>query len=201
MWIETEADLAARYGEVGAASRDKERPALTPAYRAVIEASPFCVLATVGPEGLDASPRGDGPGFVRVVDERTLVMPDRRGNNRLDSLRNVVRDGRVALLFMVPGLNETLRVNGRARLSVDPVLLAAHAHAGKTPSTALVIEIETVYFQCARALVRSDLWNPEARRPRADLPSAGTMLAQASEGFDGAGYDAALPARQAATLY
>lgn len=154
-----------------------ELPALTPAYRALIEALPFCVLVTAWPEGLDASLRGDASRLVRVVDEHTLVMSDRRGNNRLGSLRNVMRDGHVALLFLVAGLNQTLRVDGRARLSIHPAFLAAHAYEGKRPMKALVVAIETVYLQCARALARPDLWNCDAWRKRADMRTAGTMLA------------------------
>lgn len=201
MWIGTVDELKALYGEPGEASIIKERTVVTPEYRALIEASPFCVLATCGPEGLDATPRGDPAGFVEVVDASTLVMPDRRGNNRLDSLLNIVRDPRVALLFLVPGLNETLRVNGRARISADPELMARHAVDGKPPRTALVIAVEAVYFQCARALHRSRLWDASLHRARGELPSAGSMLRGAQPSFDAAGYDAGLAERQKATLY
>ena len=201
MWIEDEAALAALYGRPGEASIVKEVPLLTPQYRAIIEASPFCVLATTGPDGLDATPRGDPAGFVTVVDDRTLVMPDRRGNNRIDSLKNIVRDPRVALLFLVPGVGETLRVNGRARISADPALLAGYAMDGKVPLSALVIAIDTAYFQCARALHRSRLWDPTLHRVRTELPSAGDMLMGAYQPFDGEDYDKGLAARQKATLY
>ena len=169
------AELESLYGEVGAASRIKETDRIVPVYRAFIAAAPFAVLATAGPEGLDCSPRGDGPGFVRVADDRTLVLPDRRGNNRIDSLRNVVRDPRVALLFMIPGTGETLRVNGRAVICADPALLESFAMDGKQPRTALVVTVEAVYFQCSRAIVRADLWNatadpdaPRGAEPRTD---------------------------------
>jgi hypothetical protein len=201
MWIEDEAALKALYGEPGEASIIKEVATLTPEYRALIEASPFCVLATVGEDGLDATPRGDPAGFVDVLDETTLLLPDRRGNNRIDSLLNVVRDPRVALLFLVPGVNETLRVNGRARISADAALLERYAMDGKAPRSALVIEVEAVYFQCARALHRSRLWDPALHRVRAELPSAGAMLKGAQATFDAENYDHGLDARHKATLY
>ena len=199
--VTDEAGLLDLYGRPAGASLMKETDRLTPAYRRLIEASPFVVLASLGPGGLDASPRGDAPGFVGVLDERTLALPDRRGNNRLDTLRNVVADPRVALLFLVPGLDETLRVNGRATITTDPALLESFAVGGKAPATVLRIEIEAVYFQCARALIRSKLWDPQARAGREDLPSAGAMLKSAREDFDADAYDADLPERQGATLY
>ncbi len=192
--------LEALYGEVNTASRVKETDRLTAEYRAFIEGAPFAALATMGPEGLDCSPRGDEPGFIRVGDERTLMLPDRRGNNRIDSLRNVLRDPRVALLFLIPGVGETLRVNGRARISVAPDLLASFEVQGKQPRSVLVIAVETVFFQCSRAIVRSRLWDPIERKKR-PVPSAGEMLAALSAGFDGRAYDEALPARVRQTLY
>jgi hypothetical protein len=193
------ADLEALYGEVAPASRLKETDRITPAYRAFVEAAPFAALATAGPEGLDCSPRGDGPGFVRVADERTLLIPDRRGNNRIDSLRNILRDPRVGLLFLVPGVGETLRVNGRAAISVAPGLLESFAIEGKPPRSVLVVAVETVFFQCSRAVVRAKLWDPVERRRR-PVPTAGDMLAALAEGFDGEAYDAALPERVRQTL-
>ncbi|WP_439575258.1 pyridoxamine 5'-phosphate oxidase family protein [Phreatobacter sp.] len=201
MWIDSEAALKALYGPASETSLAKEVPALTPQYRALVEASPFCVLATAGPEGLDATPRGDPPGFIRVLDERTLFIPDRRGNNRIDSLLNIVRDPRLALLLLVPGVAETLRINGRGRITTDPALLEPATVDGKAPASGLVIAIESVYFQCAKALVRSRLWDPEARRERSDLPSPGQMLKGAKSGIDAEAYDQALPARMKATLY
>lgn len=160
------------------------------------------MLSTVGPEGLDGSPRGDGPGFVRVADERTLLLPDRRGNNRCDSLRNIVRDPRIALLFLIPGVGNTLRVNGRARLSVEPALLESFAVKGQAPRSVAVISVERVYFQCARALVRSALWSPESQVDPESLPGAGEMLAVLSQGrVGGELYDRAWPERAAATLW
>ncbi|MGO4570748.1 pyridoxamine 5'-phosphate oxidase family protein [Microvirga sp. 2TAF3] len=194
--------LESLYGEVGEASRIKETDRVVPVYRAFIEASPFAALATRGPEGLDCSPRGDGPGFIRVADEKTLLLPDRRGNNRIDSLRNIVRDPHVALLFMIPGIGETLRVNGRAAISVDPALLESFTVDGKAPKSVIAISVETVYFQCARAILRSELWNPQKHVARNSLPSAGQILAALSENrFDGEAYDEALPERQKTTLY
>jgi uncharacterized protein len=191
--------LEALYGPVGDASRRKEVATLHPAYRAWIEAAPFCVLATAGPGGLDASPRGDAGACVAVHDERTLLLPDRRGNNRIDSLRNVVADPRVALIFLVPGAGEALRVNGRAEISTEPALLARFTHAGALPACVLVVRVEAVFFQCARAIKRAGLWDPANRPP---VPTPGAMLAALTDGtIDGAAYDRELPARQAATLY
>ncbi|MFC0407474.1 pyridoxamine 5'-phosphate oxidase family protein [Roseomonas elaeocarpi] len=200
--IRDEAALEALYGAVGEASVIKEVDHLHPHYRAFVEASPFAILATAGPEGLDASPRGDPAGFVVVEDEHTLLIPDRRGNNRVDSLRNILRDDRVALLFLVPGVGETLRVNGRAAISVDPALLKRFPMGGKPARSVLVVRVESVYFQCSRAVLRADLWNPERHVERSTLPSPGRILAALSrERFDGEDYDRALPARVRATLY
>ena len=200
--IESIADLEALFGPVGEASIRKEVPTLHPHYQAVIKASPFAVLATAGAEGLDVSPRGDPAGFVEVRDEHTLLLPERRGNNRVDSLRNIVADPRVALLFLVPGVGETLRVNGRATISVEPALLERFAMNGQLPKCVLVIAVETVLFQCARAIVRSKLWQPvppDAPRP---VPTPGEMLeALTQASIDGANYDRDLPERQRTTLY
>jgi PPOX class probable FMN-dependent enzyme len=180
----------------------KELPKLNPHYRAFIEHAPFMVLATAGPEGLDCSPRGDAPGFVRVIDDGTVALPDRRGNNRIDSLRNIVRDPRVSLLFLVPGVGETLRINGRAAISTDPALLDTFAVAGKAPRSVVLVTVQSVYFQCAKALIRSKLWDPARHVERSRLPSAGDMLAAIGKGaFDGAAYDKALPERLRETLY
>ncbi|XXX81459.1 pyridoxamine 5'-phosphate oxidase family protein [Sorangium sp. So ce134] len=171
-------------------------------YRALIEASPFLVLATSGPGGLDCSPRGDKPGFVTVIDESTLVIPDRRGNNRLDSMHNLLSDPRVALLFLIPGLGETLRINGRAAISADPSFLAPYAVDGRAPKVALIVTVEAVFFQCSRAVVRADLWNPAAHVDRASLPSAGKILGDiTAQRIDAAKYDKELPARIKSTLY
>jgi PPOX class probable FMN-dependent enzyme len=200
--ITTVAELEAIYGVPSEASTVKEVDWLTPHYRAYIEASPFMALATSGPEGLDCSPRGDKPGFVRVHDDKTLMLPDRRGNNRVDSLRNIVRDPRVGLLFLIPGAGNTLRVNGRAHLSIDPDLLESFAVEDKTPRSVTVIAVDTVYFQCARALVRSELWNPERHVDPRSLPSAGEILAALSDNrVGGVTYDREWPGRAAKTMW
>ncbi len=200
--IRDAAALEALYGAPVQRSLDKEVDRLTPHYRAFVEAAPFVALASAGEGGLDVTPRGDGAGFVAVGDDRTLLLPDRRGNNRIDTLRNIVEDPRVALLFLVPGIGETLRVNGRAEISVDPALLERFTVDGKAPRTVLVVRIERVYFQCSRAVVRADLWNPEKRLPRDALPSTGAILeALAKDDFDGKAYDAELPMRVKQTLY
>lgn len=202
MLIQTEAELAALYGEPSPGALAKEIDYIHPHYQALIEASPFVVLATAGPDGLDCSPRGDPAGFVQVADRKTLWMPDRRGNNRIDSLRNIVRDPRVALLFLIPGVGETLRVNGRATLSIDPDLCARFEYRGTLPQSVIVIEAERVYFQCPKALVRSELWNPERHVKRSALPSTGTILAAITEGvLGGAQYDQAYPERLRSTMY
>lgn len=203
MPITTLADLEALYTPAPAPpSLTKEVDYITPHYRRLIEASPFVALATIGPEGLDCSPRGDRPGFVRVADERTLIIPDRRGNNRIDSLRNILRDPRAALLFLIPGSGTTFRVNGRAVVSADPDLLASLAVDGHVPRTAVVLAVEAAYFQCARAVVRADLWNPERHVDPRDLPTPGEILAALSDGtVGGRAYDEAWPARAAATMW
>jgi uncharacterized protein len=171
--------------------------------RAFIAASPFLLLATCGKSGaMDCSPRGDQPGFVEVADDKTLLIPDRRGNNRIDSLRNLVENPAVGLLFLVPGVNETFRVNGRAKISTDPALLARFAVAGKAPRSVLVVTVAEVFVQCARALLRSELWNPEKHIRRADLPSIGTILAAHTGGkVDAAAYDADAAPKTAQALY
>jgi PPOX class probable FMN-dependent enzyme len=200
--------LASLYpNPVAPASLLKEIDHVDANYAALIAASPFFVLATNGPDGLDCSPRGDQPGFVTVSDAKTLLIPDRRGNNRLDSLKNILFDNRIGMLFLVPGYGETLRVNGTAVLSSDPALCARFDMAGKLPACVMVVSVESVYFQCSRAVVRADLWNPAAQVDKRSLPSAGTILreitarAPAVETFDGEAYDKALPERVRATLY
>lgn len=196
------AELEALYGLPGETSLVKELDHLIPEYAALIAASPFVALATAGPEGLDCSPRGDLPGFVRVKDARTLLLPDRRGNNRADSLKNVLRDPRVGLLFLIPGSGTTLRVNGRATISVDAELCASFTVEGKPARSVLVVAIDAVYFQCARAVVRSDLWNPERRVDPSTLPTPGGILATTSRrAIDGEAYDAKWPERAKATMW
>ncbi|RYC29926.1 pyridoxamine 5'-phosphate oxidase family protein [Lichenibacterium minor] len=203
MTIATIAELEALYGPTPAvAATVKVTDRITPHYRRLIAASPFVALATIGPEGIDCSPRGDAPGFVRVADERTLVLPDRRGNNRIDSLRNIVRDPRAALLFLIPGSGTTFRVNGRAAVSAEPGLLASFAVEGHRPRTAIVLAVEEAYFQCARAVVRSGLWDAGRHVAPRDLPSPGEILAALSdEAVGGRAYDEAWPERAKATLW
>lgn len=197
--------LEAIYGSAEAlapASVVKVADHVAPGYRRLIEASPFCALSTVGPEGLDCSPRGDRPGFVRVADPHTLVLPDRRGNNRIDSLRNVVRDPRVALMFLIPGSGNAVRVNGRAHVTADPDLLASFAVDGKAPRTALVVRVVEIYFQCARAIIRSRLWEADAQVDPTTLPSAGEILAALTAGeVGGETYDRTWRARADATMW
>ncbi|MGA8193842.1 MAG: pyridoxamine 5'-phosphate oxidase family protein [Acetobacteraceae bacterium] len=196
------AALRTLYGEPSDGAIAKEVNHVHPHYRAMIEASPFMVMATSGPDGLDVSPRGDPPGFVVVENETTLLIPDRRGNNRTDSLSNLIADPRIALLFLIPGVGETLRVNGWAEISVDPDLLARFPAQGKLPRSVIVVHVERVYFQCPKALVRSDLWNPAKHIERRSLPSSGTILADITRGrVGGAEYDAAYPERLKATIY
>ena len=200
--IRTLDELEALYGAPAAPATTKVADRLIPEYRALIEASPFMALATAGPEGLDCSPRGDRGQVVRIADDRTLLIPDRRGNNRVDSLRNIVRDGRVALLFLIPGSGTTFRVNGTAVLSVDPDLLEGFRMDGALPRSVIVVTVVQAYFQCARAVVRADLWNPALHADPARLPSPGRILAALSDGrVGGEPYDREWPARAAASLW
>jgi PPOX class probable FMN-dependent enzyme len=180
----------------------KEADHITPQYRKLIEAAPFAVLATCGPEGLDCSPRGDPPGFVRVVDEHALLIPDRRGNNRIDSLRNLVRDPRISLLFLIPGVGETMRINGRAVISTDPKLTESFVFNGKAPKCVLVVTVERAYFQCTKAIIRSKLWDPATQVDRKTLPTPGSILAELTEGkMGGPEHDRLAPARIKETIY
>jgi PPOX class probable FMN-dependent enzyme len=194
-------ELNALYGAPGEASLVKVTNFLLPEYRAMIEASPFMVLATVGPEGLDCSPRGDAGAVIHIEDDRTLMLPDWRGNNRIDSLSNIVRDPRVALMFLIPGSNTTMRLNGRAVVRIDAALTERFVMDGKHPRSVVVISIGEVYSQCARAVLRADLWNPEKFRDTACLPTVGQMLASTKTGFDGASYDRDWPGRAAKTMW
>lgn len=200
--ITTLAELDEIYGEPVGAAKIKEIDHVSAHYARFIEASPFVVLSTAGPEGLDCSPRGDPKGFVRIADKHTLMIPDRRGNNRVDSLRNIVRDPRIGLLFLIPGIGETLRVNGRAVLSRDQALRESFTFAGKVPACVIVVAVERVYTQCQKAFVRSRLWDPATQISRSELPTMGEILeAIAQEGFDGKAYDAAYPERLRQTIY
>ncbi len=196
------AELERLYGAPAGASVEKEINYLHPHYQAMIAASPFFVLASSGPEGLDTSPRGDAPGFVSVEDEKTLMIPDRRGNNRVDSLRNIIANPLVALLFLIPGVGETLRVNGRAMISTDPALLDRFSVGGKLPRSVIVVHVDTVFFQCSRAVLRARLWDPARQIDRGSLPSLGTMLADISQSrINAQDYDRGLYERLSATLY
>jgi PPOX class probable FMN-dependent enzyme len=180
----------------------KEVDHITKEYRAFIEAAPFFALSTCGPEGVDCSPRGDAPGFVRVADEKTLMIPDRRGNNRIDSLRNIVRDPRVSLLFLIPGVGETFRVVGRAAISTDPALCEGFVFADKTPRSVIIVNVDSVYFQCSKAIVRSKLWDPASIVDRKSLPSNGAILAALTNGeHGGEEFDRTYPERLKATIY
>jgi len=200
--IATVEELEAIYGVPGETSTVKVADWITPSYRTLIEKSPFAALATSGPEGLDCSPRGDLPGFIRIHDDKTLMIPDRRGNNRIDSLRNIVRDPKVALLFLIPGTGSTLRVNGLAQVSSDTKLLESFEVEGKAPRTVVVMTVEEIYFQCARAIVRSDLWNPDKRIDPKTLPTPGQILAEMSENrVGGEEYDRIWPERARKSLW
>jgi uncharacterized protein len=200
--IRTVAELAALYDAPVPTSITKEIDRLSELHCAYIEASPFVIVATSGRGGLDCSPRGDPPGFVRVVDERTLLMPDRRGNNRLDTLRNLVEDPRIGLLFLVPGIGVTLRVNGTAEITTDEALRESFAIDGKLPTTVIVVTTTSVYTQCPKALIRSHLWDASRHRDPAELPSVGDILEAITAGaFDGKAHDAAYPERVRQTIY
>ncbi len=196
------ATLERLYGKPAGAAVEKELDYIHPHYRTLIAASPFVVLATGGPGGLDTSPRGDAKGFVVVEDDKTLLIPDRRGNNRIDSMRNIIADPRVALLFLIPGVGETLRVNGRAMISVEPTLLERFNVDGKLPRSVIVVHVETVFFQCSRAVWRSKLWDPAQQIERSSLPSLGAIIADISQSrINGADYDKGLYERLKASLY
>jgi PPOX class probable FMN-dependent enzyme len=199
-FLDTLEELHALYGTPGPAALRKEAARITPEYRRIIEAAPFLALATAGPEGLDCSPRGDRPGeLVRILDDATLALPDRRGNDRIDSLRNILRDPRVALMFLIPGSGNALRVNGTARITADAALCAGFAVEGRAPRSVAVIAVETIYFQCARAVLRARLWEPH---PAPDLPTPGEILAAMTEGeVGGAEYDRQWPERARGTMW
>jgi len=200
--VTTPEGLGALYDKPFGPSLVKETDRVTAHYRAFIEAAPFFALATCGAEHLDCSPRGDAPGFVRVHDDKTLLIPDRRGNNRIDSLRNILRDPRVALMFLIPGVGETIRVMGRARITTDPALTETFVVNGKTPRTVIVVAVERVFYQCTKAVIRSKLWDPSTQIDRKSLPSAGTILADLSGGqIGGPEHDRGQADRIKATIY
>ena len=195
--------LEALYGAPSERAIAKEIGYIAPEYEAFIKASPFVVLSTVAPEGTDSSPRGDPPGFARVQDPKTVLLPDRNGNNRTDSLRNIIRDPRVSLLFLVPGVGETLRINGRAELRIDPDLLASFEIQGKLPRSVLKVTVDRVYFQCQKALHRSKLWSPASQAEERPVPTAGQILKalDKASAFDADEYDAGYPAHMKRTIY
>jgi PPOX class probable FMN-dependent enzyme len=200
--ITTMEQLEALYGERMPTSIVKEIDHVSDGYRKLIEASPFVAIATGGPEGLDCSPKGDPAGFVRILDDKTLAIPDRPGNNRIDGFRNIVRDPRIALLFLIPGVGETLRVNGRASISVEPALMQSFAVNGKLPRCVLIVHIESIFFHCAKAIMRSKLWDEGTKVDRKSLPSTGAIIAELSQGeLGGETYDREMPARNKAMLY
>ena len=196
------ATLEGIYGAPGGAAVEKELDYLHPHYRLLIAKSPFVVLATGGPDGLDTSPRGDAPGFVQVEDDKTLLLPDRKGNNRIDSLRNILANPQVALLFMIPGVGETLRVNGRASITTAPEVIERFRVEAALPRSVIVVKVDTVFFQCSRALWRSKLWEPAAQIERSSLPSLGTMVQDISrDKIKAVDYDHNLYPRLKSTLY
>ena len=200
--VTTVEQLEAIYGQPYGPSLAKEIDYISPAYRRLIEAAPFVAVATGGPEGLDCSPKGDAPGFVRILDDKTLTIPDRPGNNRIDGYRNILRDPRIALLFLIPGIGETLRVNGRASISIDPDLMQSFAVNCKLPRSVLIVRIETIFFHCSKAIVRSKLWDPATQIERKSLPSTGSIIAEVSQGkMGGEAYDKEAPERIKAMLY
>lgn len=200
--ITTVGDLEALYGPKLPAAVFKELDYINDIYRKMIELAPFVAIATGGPDGLDCSPKGDAPGFINILDDKTLAIPDRPGNNRLDSFRNLLIDPRIAILFLIPGVGETLRVNGRASLTVDPQLMQRFAVNGKLPRCVLLVHVESIYFHCSKAVVRSKLWDPKVQNDRSVLPSTGRMVAQLSQGkVDGDAYDREAPDKIKAMLY
>jgi uncharacterized protein len=200
--ITTIEQLEALYGKPFGPSVAKEIDHISPSYRKLIEAAPFVAIATGGPEGLDCSPKGDAAGFVRILDDKTIAIPDRPGNNRIDGFRNILRDPRIAVLFLIPGIGETLRVNGRAAISIDPELMQTFAVNGKLPRSVLIVHIDTIFFHCSKAIVRSKLWDPATQIARSSLPSTGWIVAEVSQNkFGGEDYDKAAPERITSMLY
>ncbi|MFC3675742.1 pyridoxamine 5'-phosphate oxidase family protein [Ferrovibrio xuzhouensis] len=199
--LESEADLRDCYDAPNETVQKKILSRLDRHARAFIGLSPLVMLATAGPEGADCSPRGDAPGFVRVEDDSTLLLPDRRGNNLIDSLRNVVQQPSVGLLFLVPGINETLRVNGSARIVTDAARLAPMEMQGKVPASALEISVREVFFHCGKALIRSELWNPEKHVPRSAFPTLGRIIADQVAGVEAAALEANLEDAYKTRLY
>jgi PPOX class probable FMN-dependent enzyme len=200
--IRDEAELTEMYGPALERSVRKQLDRLDDLCRAFIAASPMLIIGSQGPAAADNSPRGDVPGFVKVADDHTLLIPDRRGNNRLDTLHNLVRNPKVGLLFLVPGVNETFRINGEAVISRDPALADQFVMQGKPPRTVIVVTVKEAYIQCSRALVRSDIWNPAKHALPGTVPSMGTVMAKHTCGFvDAKTFDEEAKERVPVTLY
>ncbi len=199
--IETKEDLRAYYGPPNERAARKQMPKLDAHAKNFIALSPFMVIASATPDGTDASPKGDPPGFVKVLDDNTLLIPDRPGNNRVDTMSNVMESAHVGMLFLVPGMCETLRVNGRARVTTDPEVLAPHAIKGKLPRSAMIIEVDEVYLHCGKALLRADLWNPERHIERKSFPSMGQMLSDQIGDYDPVELEKGLQERYRTHLY
>jgi PPOX class probable FMN-dependent enzyme len=198
----TEAELEVIYGpRATPVTTIKEIDYISDHYRMFIDASPFVVVATAGPEGLDCTPRGDPAGFVRVVDRHTVMLPDRRGNNRIDTLRNIVRDPRISLLFLVPGIGRTLRINGRAVIRIDAELRDTFKIQDKAPRSVIIVTAERVYTQCPRALIRSNLWDPRKHLDESAFPSQGIMMKTIQESFPAEEWDRTYAERVSKTMY
>ncbi|MCG8414140.1 MAG: pyridoxamine 5'-phosphate oxidase family protein [Pseudomonadales bacterium] len=185
--INTIEELEQLYDAVVPGALTKVRNHISPKYREWIDNSNFLILATVGPQGTDASPRGDIGQAVKILDEKTILLPDWRGNNRLDSLRNIIEDGRVSLMFMVPGSNNVVRINGTAALTAQEEFTSKFSDRNKRPRSVIVIEVVEIYFQCAKALMRSKLWQSEDRSKK--VPTAGQFISEIDDQFDGNAYD------------
>jgi len=200
--ITTLAQLEAIYADPVPRSLTKEIDYISEHYGAFIKAAPFVIIATSGPDGLDCSPRGDPPGFARIADKKTVLIPDRRGNNRIDSLRNLISDPRISLLFLIPGVDETMRINGRAEIRTDPDLLQSFVMQGKRPMSVLAVTVDRIYYQCPKAFVRSRLWSQDAKIDRTTLPSKGEMIAALSQQpFDVEQYEKGYPEHMNKTIY
>ena len=199
--VSTVEQLENLFGTPHTQSMIKEIDYISEDYARFIEKAPFLVMASSGPGGLDTSPRGDPAGFVRIHDAKTLLIPDRRGNNRIDTLRNLVTDPRISLIFLIPGVGETLRVNGTAKIIVDEELCQSFAMQNKKANCVIAVKTEQVYFQCQKALVRSKLWDPSCHIERSELPSTGTIIQNLDKNFDGDTYDKNYPERLKSTIY
>lgn len=199
-FIETISDLEDIYETPSQASLIKVCKTLTSGYKTWIEQSKFCILSTVGPEGVDASPRGDDGPVVRILDNQTIAMPDWRGNNRIDSLRNIVRDERVSLVFFIGGSNNVIRINGHARITTDPELIQRLSRKSFSPRSVIVVKIDEIYFQCARAIMRSNHWTE--RVDLSNLPTIGELIKEITDGeFDGDTYDKEWPKRAEKSMW